>query len=160
MLSSIERAKLADSFNIRIGRILDKTFHDSRISEKGSLVLFQNANTRWYEDQQRIPKMILKVLSRYNVVGMDIDLPIITPVKSCFEHSMSRGIFVTYSYTTTGIVCQMQNIDRPASEKFNISEYRCSRSCEKYYELLTTERYSVVSGNLCCDYNECVKESL
>lgn len=48
----------------------------------------------------------------------------------------------------------MQNIDRTASEKFNISEYRCSRSCEKYYELLTAERYSVVRGNLCCDYNE------
>lgn len=138
VMEQLTCSNIKDHISIRLGRVLDKTFHDSRMNDREMSDIFSKSKIRWYEDSHWLPEMTTHMLDRYPVTGIDMDIPPIASMCMSKQHDErhSIGIFVPYSYCTTGGLCQMQNIDIPSEQKFNIQHFSCTQSCRQYYEVL------------------------
>ncbi len=122
---------------IRLGRVLDKTYHDGRLDDREILCMYENCRVKWTEDKDWIPMLTRKVLHRYPVRGIDVDIPFLPAMCEIKKESeYSIGMFIPYSYTTTGGICQMRQIGVPYGEKFDSRHAECKRNCIKYYEKL------------------------
>lgn len=149
VMEQLACSNIRENISIRLGRVLDKTFHDSRASDREMSDIFSKSKIRWYEDLCWLPAMTARVLNRYSVTGVDIDIPSIPSMCMSKQHDnrYSVGIFVPYSYCTTGGLCQMQNIGIPSERKFDIQQLSCMQSCRRYYEIL--RKKCIASTNIC-----------
>lgn len=138
VLEQLNCSNVRGHISIRLGRVLDKTFHDSRVSDREMSNIFSKSKIRWHEDLRWLSTMTAQVLGRYPVTGIDMDIPSVASMCMSKRHDerYSVGIFVPYSYCTTGGLCQMQNIGMPSERKFDIQHLSCAQSCRQYYEIL------------------------
>lgn len=128
---------LKEKFVIRLGRVLDKTYHDGRLDDREMTCMYENCRLKWTEDKDWIPILTRKVLHRYPVQGIDVDIPFLPAMCEIKEESeYSIGMFVPYSYTTTGGICQMRQIGVPYGDKFDSRYDACKKNCMLYYEKL------------------------
>lgn len=138
----LHRLSKKEKFNfmpkIRLGRLLDKSFHDGRMDERETLRLYQNCKIKWTEDEHWVPEAVKKVFYRYPISGIDMDIPTgsLKNKMSSDEEGYSIGLFVPYSYVTTGGICQMQNVGRPVDKKFNNNDESCNKKCVELYEIM------------------------
>ena len=123
-------------FRYRAGRLLDKSFHDGRLDERELERLFIKSEIRWQEDSCWISEHMAKVLINNDLKGFDIDLPAGKIEFKKNNNSLNIGLFVPYSYITTGGICLMKNIDKPIESKFDLSDNTCSFKCREYYEIM------------------------
>lgn len=132
--------------NVRIGRILDKTYHDARLREEDLIQLYTNCNMKWYENSSLISEMKKRIYNRYSISGIDIDIPSISSaLKKIDEDSFDIGMFVPYSFTTSGGICKMQNIDIEGCYKFHNYKKICNKKCSNFCE---TMKKKVIDVNL------------
>ena len=127
---------LKHNLTVRLGRVLDKTYHDGRLNDQEQMRLYRDCKVRWSDDGTWIPEMAKCVLRRYPVNGIDIDIPAIASMCSTKKDDpeYSVGMFVPYSYTTTGGICLMQNIGIPYERKFGSSNKSCQKKCLEYIQ--------------------------
>lgn len=149
LLERLTQSKMQSNTTIRLGRVLDKTFHDSRLSDQESASIFGGSRIKWSEDTQLLSTMTRQVLYRYTVSGIDMDIPTIISMLKTKERDdcFSIGLFVPYSYCTTGGLCQMHNIDIPTEHKFDIRNQECTQFCRQYYESLKTRSKNQIATN-------------
>lgn len=117
---------LCPDFGIILGRILDKTSHDSRI-------LLQNAEAYYGEDGlkfARTPGIIsgftVKALNRYNIVRNEFDLP---KVGLEIDQALKCSLYWPYQYLTTGRVCMFRAVRYDGRDKFLVGNEKCAEIC-------------------------------
>lgn len=137
-LEQLNRIAISNDISIRLGRVLDKTFHDSRLNEKDIIDIFGNAKYKWFDGLPWLSTMLKNIYRRYHVEGCDIDVPSVfsTIPSDISVDGYSFGIFIPYSYSTTGGICQMKNMDLSPISKFDAAQNFCTKKCCNYYELL------------------------
>ena len=135
----------------RGGRLLDKSFHDGRLDSRELQRLYQKSKIKWYEDDSWISENTAKVFWKNNLSGFDLDVPAGGVTSKKDNRTLNIGVFVPYSYITTGGICMMKNLDKPILEKFDCSDDRCSQKCRKYYEIMKKRIIDIHEENLKLD---------
>lgn len=135
----------------RGGRLLDKSFHDGRLDSRELQRLYQKSKIKWYEDDSWLSENMAKVFSKNNLFGFDLDVPAGGVTSKKNNRTLDIGVFVPYSYITTGGICMMKNLDKPIFEKFNCSDDSCSQKCRKYYEIMKKRIIDIHEENLKLD---------
>lgn len=140
---------LKDNITVRLGRVLDKTYHDGRLNDQEQMRLYKDCKVKWSDDQTWIPEMAKRVLRRYPVNGIDIDIPSISSMCSTKKDDpeYSVGMFVPYSYTTTGGICLMQNIGIPCERKFSSLDENCQKKCLEYIQKMKKKVIDIHDDN-------------
>ena len=140
---------LKDNITVRLGRVLDKTYHDGRLNDQEQMRLYKDCKVKWSDDQTWIPEMAKRVLRRYPVNGIDIDIPSISSMCSTKKDDpeYSVGMFVPYSYTTTGGICLMQNIGIPCERKFSSLDENCQKKCLEYIQRMKKKVIDIHDDN-------------
>lgn len=135
----------------RGGRLLDKSFHDGRIDGRELQRLHKKSEFKWYEDDSWLSENMAKVFLKNNLIGFDLDVPVGGVVSKKNNRTLDIGVFVPYSYITTGGICMMKNLDKPILKKFDCSDNNCSQKCRKYYEVMKKRIIDIHEENLKLD---------
>lgn len=138
-----------DNITVRLGRVLDKTYHDGRLNDQEQMRLYKDCKVKWSDDQTWVPEIAKRVLRRYPVNGIDIDIPSISSMCSTKkdDSEYSVGMFVPYSYTTTGGICLMQNIGIPCERKFSSLDENCQKKCLEYIQKMKKKVIDIHDDN-------------
>ena len=113
-------------FKITLGRIFDKTSHDSRASMQELEYYYGEEGLRFARTPGILSEETMEIFTRYNVERYEFDLPKIglnLPPKGKFS------LYWPYHYLTTGRVCSLRASRLCNREKFLVGNNVCSRPC-------------------------------
>ena len=75
VLEQLNSSNLSNNITIRVGRVLDKSFHDIRVNSYILSDIFSKSKVKWYDNILFFSNMTEQLLKRYHVTGVDIDIP-------------------------------------------------------------------------------------
>lgn len=114
------------NINIILGRILDKTSHDSRILEISINDYYGENGLKYARIPGNISNYSLEIMKKYSINRMEYDLP-----KTGIEllnDEMKFSLYWPFSYLTTGRVCLFKSMYK--QEKFVVGDYECEQRCK------------------------------
>lgn len=126
-----------------VGRILDKTSHDSRASCERIDNYYGKEGLTYAKTPGVISMPFRKVLENYSVDRWEFDLP---KVGLLLPNDINKSLYWPYGYLTTGRVCSMRAINLDGRKKFLVGENSCSQIC-RYVQIEKIKVASVCGSN-------------
>lgn len=126
-LGILELARdICSDFIITIGRVFDKTSHDSRILSRDLQAYYGQDGLKFARTPGILSSSTNKVLCKYNVVRYEFDFPKVgLEVNGDFKYSLH----FPYQYLTTGRICLFRANQFKGRHKFLVSSEECCQVC-------------------------------
>lgn len=113
-------------FKFTIGRILDKTSHDSRILSQDIEAYYGQDGLRFARTPGILSNSTDKIFRKYNIVRYEFDFPKVgLEVNGNFKFSLH----FPYQYLTTGRVCLFRATQHKNKHKFLVGSEKCCQVC-------------------------------
>lgn len=125
MLSECAKTK-----SVIIGRLFDKTSHDSRISQKDIPSYYGAAGIRYAGEPGILSDHSRRILKSFGVQRFEFDLPKVGIYPDRRE-DYGFSLYWPFHYLTTGRVCLFRAADREGKDKFLVGGKPCRGICKK-----------------------------
>lgn len=113
-------------FKISLGRIFDKTSHDSRASVQELEHYYGTAGLQFARTPGILSEEAKEIFSRYKIERYEFDLP---KVGLDLPKNGKFSLYWPYHYLTTGRVCALRASCLGGEEKFLVGNNVCARPC-------------------------------
>lgn len=111
---------------IIMGRIMDKTSHDSRASEEKINNYYGRSGLEFARTPGVISLYTKKTLEGYNITRYEFDMPKVgLELKGC----QKKSLYWPYSYLTTGRVCSTRSLKLEGKDKYLVGNEVCNQQC-------------------------------
>jgi hypothetical protein len=111
---------------ISIGRIFDKTSHDSRILSRDIEAYYGQDGLRFARTPGILSNSTERILCKYNVVRYEFDFP---KVGLEVNGNSKYSLHFPYQYLTTGRVCLFRATQYKDQHKFLVGSEKCCQIC-------------------------------
>ena len=112
-----------------LGRIFDKTSHDSRASLSEFESYYGENGKRFAMSPGIISKYSMEIFKRFGVERYEFDLP---KIGLNISDDCKKSLYWPFSYLTTGRVCLFRSLSLDGKKKFLVGDEACSKCCLKY----------------------------
>lgn len=113
-------------FAFTIGRVFDKTSHDSRILLQDIEAYYGKDGLRFARTPGILSSWTDRILCKYNVVRYEFDLP---KVGLEVDGKAKYSLHFPYQYLTTGRVCLFRAVQYKDKDKFLVGREKCCQVC-------------------------------
>lgn len=127
VLELINRKKLVNK--LIIGRVFDKTSHDSRASEEELDDYYGENGKRFAMTPGVLSQHSQIIYKQYGVERYEFDIP---KIGITLPKIGDYSLYWPYTYLTTGRVCLLRSIDLKGRDKFLVGGEKCHKNCLKY----------------------------
>lgn len=114
--------------NVIIGRVMDKTSHDKRVSVKRLNAYYGALGLKYAGTPGIISIYANNALKKYNIKRYEFDN---SGISMELDECREKSIYWPYSYLTTGRVCSTRSYSKKGNEKYMVGNGVCSRQCRK-----------------------------
>lgn len=112
-----------------LGRIFDKTSHDSRSTEEGFDKYYGDNGKKIAMSPGVISESALSVYRKFGVDRFEFDLP---KIGIYLPDNFNFSLYFPYNYLTTGRVCMLRSVYCDGRDKFLVGNSQCAKACMKY----------------------------
>lgn len=113
-------------FNFIIGRVFDKTSHDSRILSRDIEAYYGQDGLRFARTPGILSSSTEQILCKYNIERYEFDFP---KVGLEIEGKSKYSLYFPYQYLTTGRVCMFRATQYEKKSKFLVGNEKCCQVC-------------------------------
>lgn len=117
---------ICPNFIYAIGRILDKTSHDSRILSQDIEAYYGQAGLKFARTPGILSNSADKIFRKYNIARYEFDFP---KVGLEVDGKSKYSLHFPYQYLTTGRVCLFRATQYENKNKFLVGSEKCCQVC-------------------------------
>jgi hypothetical protein len=122
------------NFTIVFGRIMDKTFHEDRMTKDELTHYFSEEGLKYAQHPGINAEYFFNLVQSHGVDRVEYDYP--TQGLDFEKENMNYSVYVPFGFFTTGRMCMMRTLGQAAQEKFEIGNNECARLCKKIDQLM------------------------
>jgi len=130
------------SFQLSVGRLLNKGFKDPRLSDVKSASGFSRETATLFNRSTFEFEAIQEMLLELQVGRLERDVLPYEDLKIQRLKGLSTSVYFPFGYITTGRICWSASFNEPDRKKFCISD-GCQRSCNQMSLRLKNKRVSM-----------------
>lgn len=127
------------NIGIIMGRVMDKTSHDSRASEEKINNYYGKSGLEFARTPGVISLYTEKVLENYDISRYEFDMPLVgLDLKGC----QKKSLYWPYNYLTTGRVCSIRSYNLEGKDKYLVGNKICDQGCRN----VQIEKHKPING--------------